>query len=327
MSKLVLKVIRLNIVIIASNQSSGVYRLLKTIAGLVRPEQMKLGITVVDDGSENTERDRLAVLKSKGVEILRNEHPRGWVFSVNRAIGNSNADWCWIIAADTVVDDKNSLKYIDAMTRQGPALILGHCRYRDESPLAQVLNLKVSRADKLSPDAAATPDCFVINREAVMSFSGFRSEFSLPELAMTGMMEELNQKWRSGKIAVSSGLSVSRVQAPELGCWLEACEKFGRIASDSLMPEYPLYYMRRRFHWLDQQYSDRFWLSPWKAMLQFGYHRKEWFIKLTQYPKMPLFGQWLILKILWALAFSAGTRGVASVASAADAKQRIKTSS
>ena len=308
MSKLILKVIRLNVIIVSCNQSAQVYRLIKSIAGLIRPEQMRLGITVLDDGSSSVERSRLDLLREKGIEVLRNEHPRGWIFSVNRGCGNSKADWCWVISANATVDDKNSLKFIDAMARQAPAMILGHCRYLDDSPLAQALNWPIRQPDKLVARSAANPDCFVVNRETLISLSGLRSELILPELAMAGLMEEINQRWRSGKIAVSSGLFVSRSKAPDFDQWLHNSSEQGRIASTVFMPEYPLYYQRNRLNWLDQGHADKIWLLPWKLLLQLGYGRKVWFKKLSTMKKMPPFGHWLISKILWAVAFSAGTR-------------------
>ena len=307
MNKLVLKVIRLNIIIISANQSAQVYRLIKSIAGLICPEQMRLGITVVDDGSSGVEHSRLRQLQDKGIEVLRNEHPRGWIFSVNRACGNSKADWCWVISADTTVDDRNSLKIIDAMTRQTPAIILGHCRYLDDSSLAQALNWPIRQPDKLAATAAANPSCFVVNRETLMSLSGLRSELIWPELAMAAMMEEINQRWRLGRIAVSSGLFVSRPKAPGFDQWLYKNNQLGQIASSVLMPEYPLYYQRQKLNWLDQGHGEKIWWLPWKLLLQFGYRKKDWLIKLTSIKKMPPWGHWLISKMLWALAFSDGT--------------------
>ena len=251
MTKLKARVITLGIVIPVKDQFKELAVLLKSLTQLKRPANMKLGITVVNDGSNVAHTQQLEKLQSKGIQVIHNSSSRGFAFCVNQGCAKTPADHCWVLSPDSEFTSPLLLNTINHLCMEGHQLILGHEEIPETSALDKMLNYRARKAGKLSPQQAIRRGNLVVNRNQFFAVGGFDVEMGNGELLLQDFLRRFRETVIDEEIVVSDSLLVRRRKGVDLEAWLQTGYMDGESISDSFYQRYPTYYGKSWYRWFD----------------------------------------------------------------------------
>jgi glycosyltransferase involved in cell wall biosynthesis len=107
-------------------------RLRTTLSGAIGQREVEHEVIVVDDGSGDWTRDRLAELAHPRIRVVRNERSTGVAGARNRGLAESAGDWIAFLDDDDLWSPRKLRSQLDVAVRTGAEFAYSDVLYLDE---------------------------------------------------------------------------------------------------------------------------------------------------------------------------------------------------
>lgn len=221
------------------------------VAGQEIGGNWSLEIIIVDDGSRVPVVAESFKLMSLPVTVLRNDKSQGRSSAINYGLRSSSADYCWVIDADCILQNKWCFSRVVQWLTTGVDVCFGRTVDAGEGFWSEYHgSVAKARLAKKSINDLTTA-CFVARRSSLIEVGGFNQDYCQYGFEDRDLVATLVERYGKNNMVVEPELIAVHEDKPDLMGVMNKFKQAGKYSSAIFFQRYPDVYKELSYSHFD----------------------------------------------------------------------------
>ena len=243
----------LDVIIPAFNAEKSIVSTLQAIFRQVVPENMKVGVVVVDNCSEDSTRELADQWMGRGVRVVSYTEQPGRSGAINAGVNSSDAEYIMVLDADCQLLGENSFVKIAMAINKGALAIFGYSTAYGQD-FWSLYHRKLEKVRSSLGWKGWTTACCVISKGPFLKVGGFSTDYQHYGFEDKDLICQLRGLLEADKLVSLNDLKVSHddcVTLPDVANKMYAA---GRYSSEVFIRRLPSEYRLLSYSHVDKSY-------------------------------------------------------------------------